>query len=470
MAIDLSRFHGKKFAVMGLGKSGLACALMLRRAGAHVTAWDDAEAARLKAQGDGLPTVDLSVLPDPDFNAFSTLVLAPGIPHTHPEPHPIAARAKAAGIEIIGDVEILRRADPETPLIGITGTNGKSTTTALIAHILDGSRRVLCGGNLGTPVAGFLDRDPSARDLYVLELSSYQLELTPSLNADVAVFLNLSPDHLDRHGGMDGYFAAKKRIFARTDDKPQDAVIGVDDRTGKDLADVLEKAGKGRVIRIASGGSEPDGIYIHKGRLIDAIDGRVTEIGDLNEAAALPGTHNMQNAAAAFAACRAIGLHAEEIFPKLLNFPGLAHRQQLIGEIDGIRFVNDSKATNADAAVKALSSYPAIYWIAGGRAKDGGLGGIEPALAHIKAAFLIGEAEAEFAAWLDQREIANTRCATLPAAIKAAFKAAKQGEADKPVILLSPACASFDQYPNFEARGDAFVDAFNALKASEGAA
>jgi UDP-N-acetylmuramoylalanine--D-glutamate ligase len=449
--IDLASYKGKTIAVMGLGKSGLATARALIDAGANVCAWDDAEKTRAAA---GLPLSDLA---DQDWAATDFLVLSPGIPHTHPKPHPVAAAAKAAGCPIIGDVELLIRAIGAAKVIAITGTNGKSTTTALIGHILKSAgRETAVGGNLGTPVLDFpaLGTD----GFYVLELSSYQLETTPSLHAAVAVLLNISADHLDRHGGMDGYIEAKKRVFANQESGDA-AVIGTDDAACAAICDAMAgvdgPTSGPRVIPISGHRTVQRGVYAFDRVLYDDRDAAKRPILSLESAATLPGDHNAQNAAAAAAACLMAGLTPDEIARGIESFPGLAHRQQLAAVIDGIRYINDSKATNADAAARALSSYRTIYWIAGGLAKEGGLDALMEYLPRIRHAYLIGEAEAAFAEILDGK-LPISRCGTLDKALAEAHRLAQQEHRSGAVVLLSPACASWDQYPSFEVRGAEF--------------
>ncbi|MGQ9365407.1 UDP-N-acetylmuramoyl-L-alanine--D-glutamate ligase [Azospirillum sp. ST 5-10] len=450
--IDLFYMNGLPVAVMGLGKSGLATARALMESGAEVWAWDDGEAGRAQASAAGVPLVDLHTA---DLSELTTIVWSPGIPHTHPKPHPVAERARQAGLEIVCDIELLARAQRDAAYVGITGTNGKSTTTALIGHIFqEAGRKVAVGGNLGTPV---LTLPPMGADgSYVLEMSSYQLELTVSITWDVGVLLNVTPDHLDRHGGMDGYVAAKRRIFHRQT-RPRTAVIGVDDPIGRGIFEDLKAKGDQFIRPVSVLGREPGGVYALDGWLYDDSEGRHERVADLRGFRALPGRHNWQNAAAAYAACRAAGIAAATVVAAMKSFPGLAHRQQLVREAGGVRFVNDSKATNADAAEKALTTYEAIYWILGGRAKDTGLDGLEAHLGAVRHAFLIGEAESQFAAWLDGRGVPYTRCGTLEAAVPAAARLAWDERRPGATVLLSPACASWDQFANFEARGDAFA-------------
>ena len=455
--IDLSFFGGLPVAVLGLGKSGLTAARTLRDCGAEVWAWDDNEDRRAVARDQEIPLVDLYTC---NWNELTSLILSPGIPHTHPEPHPVARLAKEHGCEIIGDIELLGRAQRNASYLGITGTNGKSTTTALIGHILELSgRRVATGGNLGTPA---LDLEPLDVDaIYVLEMSSYQLETTVSITFDVGVLLNISADHIERHGGLDGYIAAKRLIFNRQT-SPRSAVIGIDDEIGRDIYEQLKAAGDQAVIPISGQTPAPGGVYVHNGVLHDDTQGESVSAIDLREVPTLPGVHNWQNAAAAYAACKAIGVEAPVIAACLRSFPGLPHRQELIEIVDGISWINDSKATNANAAAKALTCYGNIYWIAGGQAKAGGLTGLESHFDRIAHAFLIGEAGAVFAETLGGK-VAATHCGDLATAVERAREMARKEGREGAVVLLSPACASFDQFANFEARGDAFRDLVEAL-------
>ncbi len=462
--IDLGHLKGRRIAVMGLARSGLTAARALKAAGATLLAWDDGAGGQKAAAEAG---IDLTNLHDTDFAGVDALVLSPGIPHTYPTPNPIAAKAKAAGVPIISDIELLRQACPKATYVGITGTNGKSTTTSLVAHIIAGTGKpTQVGGNLGIPALSF--EALGADGVYVLEMSSYQLEITPSLGFDAAVLLNITPDHLDRHGGMDGYIAAKKLIFQKgMATGAQVAVIGIDDPHCAKMALELDAEFPGKVIRISAEGPVSGGIGVENGVLVDDRGGHHHPVTDLRTLPALPGRHNWQNAAAAYALARAVGINHADILDGLRTFPGLAHRQSLVGSIDGVRFINDSKATNADAAAKALACYQPIYWILGGKAKDTGLDGLDsfmPAVAH---AFLIGDATEAFAQWLSARGVAHTRCGTMDVAVGAAFAKAKEEGREAPVVLLSPACASFDQYPNFEVRGDDFAGHVRALSNGE---
>lgn len=431
-------FAGRRFAVVGLGRNGLPVARALPAMGADVVAWDDKPETRAAATG--------MILRDPrqgDF-AFDALVLSPGIPHRLPQPHPAAVRAREAGVPIVSDAELLfqavRRSGSRARFAGITGTNGKSTTTALLAHVLsEAGVPNAAGGNLGTPALAL----PLLADegVYVLEMSSYMLERLATLRFDAAAMLNLSPDHLDRHGDMAGYAAAKRAIFARqtADDL---AVVGVDDAGAREMAAWLRRQAA-QVVTVsgeASAGESP----IHP-----ALAG----LG--RDAPALPGAHNAQNAAAAFAMARFFGVPEATIRHAFITFPGLPHRQQLVATIDGIAFINDSKATNADAAARALACYDRIIWIAGGQAKQGGIEALAPFFRRIAGTLLIGRDAALLAATLAAHNVPHDIVGTLDAAVPAALAAARRSGAT--AVLLSPACASFDQFSGFDARGDRFA-------------
>ncbi len=448
--IPVPNFRNETVAVFGLARSGLAAAQALKQGGARVLAWDDAADKRKAAESAGLALTDLA---KHGLKGAKALVLSPGIPHSFPKPHPVAELAKQAGVPIIGDIELLALACKTARFAGITGTNGKSTTTALIAHILkQAGRDVAVGGNLGFPA--LLLEALGQNGIYVLELSSYQLELTSSLALDVAVLLNVTPDHLGRHGGMAGYVEAKKRVFRNQTSKAS-AIIGVDDEICRGIFVALKSAGRQKTVPISAETSAPGGVYVLDGKLIDDLDGQAKTVLDLAETPRLPGKHNGQNAAASYAAARALGLESAAAIAGIKSFPGLAHRQEQIAEIDGVRYVNDSKATNADAAEKALACYGNIYWIAGGQPKEDGIGGLAPLFPRIRKAFLIGEAAKDFAKTLDGRvpyEISGTLDKAVEAARQAALKDGKRGA----VVLLSPACASFDQFKDFEERGERF--------------
>ena len=420
-------------------------------------AWDDAPLKRDAAARAGIDVCELDAV---SFDGIAALILSPGIPHRFPAPHRIAAKARAARVPLMGDIELLARACPDARYVGVTGTNGKSTTTALIGHILSLSGgNVEIGGNLGMPALslGRLGRD----GVYVLELSSYQLELVDTLAFDVAVLLNLSPDHLDRHGGMSGYIAAKRRIFTRGE-KHQTAVVGIDDMPSRDIAEMLARENAWRVMRISVISQEKGGVYVEDGRLVDDTMRDAVSVMDLRDLPRLRGPHNWQNVLAAYATARAMGVERSDIPVAVASFPGLAHRQELIQVLDGTRWINDSKATNADAAAKALACYDNIHWIAGGVPKAGGLAAVVPYLPHVRHAYLIGQAADDFARTLDGR-VPFTRSGTLEAAVAEARRATFGDEA---VVLLSPACASFDQFADFEARGEAFRSLVVALRGS----
>ena len=457
--IKAKTFKGKHVAVFGLGRSGITAALSLKAGGAVVHAWDDNAASRESAKQSG---VNISDLNECDWSTFDSLVLSPGVPHHLPRAHWTAVQAKKAGVPIICDIEIFARevaarAPENRPqIIAITGTNGKSTTTALIGHILEEcGKDTQVGGNIGR---GVLDLDEMHRGTYyVIELSSYQLERTQSLRANAAVFLNLSPDHLDRHGDMTGYEAAKRRIFAnQTSDDA--IVIGVDDTDGRRICTELTAINGRRIIPISGRKSLGRGVCAIKGRLYSSMGAKVDEIADLNNAQALEGQHNWQNAAAAYAATRSLGLEPSSIGTAILNFPGLSHRMETVGRMGPVRFVNDSKATNADAAAQALKSYKNVYWIAGGQAKAEGIKPLAQYFPNIAKAYLIGEAAPEFHKTLKKAKVDHKVSGTLELAVLCAVRDALNARTKDPIILLSPACASFDQFKSFETRGDAFRD------------
>jgi UDP-N-acetylmuramoylalanine--D-glutamate ligase len=462
MTVPVTLFRGKRTQVLGMARSGLAAARALLQGGADVVCWDDGASGRNAAEDAGFP------LSDPmragGYQDIAALIPAPGIPLTHPSPHPAIAKAQAEGVAVLGDVELLLRQQTDATAIGITGTNGKSTTTALIGHMLaTANKRVEVGGNLGTAA---LALEPLEADgLYVLEMSSYQLDLIDRAGFDVAVFLNITPDHLDRHGDLAGYITAKKRIFKN--DKPGAvAIIAVDDAHTRAIADELAAGDTHarRVIRISAQSLCPGGIYTEDdARLIDDLDGRAQAILDFAECPSLPGRHNRQNALAAYTVARVLGVEAKVAAQGLRTFPGLAHRQERVAEIDGVSYINDSKATNIEAAAKALASYPRIYWIAGGRAKAGGFDDLLAHLDTVAHAFLIGEAGAEMAETF-KGKIPVTLSETMETALTQASTLAGQEGGAGAAVLLSPACASFDQFKDFEARGDAFRTLVEQLK------
>jgi UDP-N-acetylmuramoylalanine--D-glutamate ligase len=450
-------FSGLRVAVFGLGGSGLATAEALARGGAHPLVWDDARTRIAEAAARGLEAANLEAI---DWRSVAALVLSPGVPLTHPKPHWSALLAEAHGVPVIGDIELFcreRRAlAPSAPFIAITGTNGKSTTTALIAHILQAAHRdVALGGNIGTAILSLPPPAPSR--IHVVECSSFQIDLAPSLDPTVGVLLNLTEDHLDRHGTMEDYAAIKARLVAGS----RTAVIGVDDRYCQAIADRLEAQGRA-VIRISVRRPLADGVYAEAGTIYRAAAGHAVPIASLGSIGSLRGEHNAQNACAAFAASAAIGLPQERILSGMRSFPGLAHRMEQVGRRGRVLFVNDSKATNADAAAKALASFPSLYWIAGGKPKTGGIESLAAYFPRIRRAYLIGEAADAFAETLSGRVDAVKAGTIEHATTLAAADAEASGETE-PVVLLSPACASFDQFRNFEERGEAFRAAVMSL-------
>ena len=470
--IPITVFAGKKVAVFGLGKSGLLSAGALIKGGADVVVYDDNEKSANEARAAGL---DVRNLAEIDWSEIAALVLAPGVPLTHPTPHWTVQRAHRHNVEIIGDIELFcRERDKvraeqgiECPVIAITGTNGKSTTTALTTHLVAAAGRdAQMGGNIGVPVLALEPFAPGR--VYVLEVSSYQIDLSPSLRATVGILTNVTEDHLDRHGTMENYAAIKALLPARVE-AGGTAVIGVDDRWTRDAAARIERAGR-KVVRVSVVGPLRDGYYAEGTRIVGAVAGKAHPVVQLAGVGSLRGAHNAQNAACAVAACVALGIDLPTIQKGLVSFPGLAHRMQQVGRkktaSGGILYVNDSKATNADSAAKALGSFNDIYWIAGGKPKTGGIVSLAEFFPRIRKAYLIGEAARDFAQTLDGRvpyEIAGV----MSAAIDAATRDAEAAGLKEPVVLLSPACASFDQYPNFEVRGKAFVDLVLAVPGVE---
>lgn len=462
--IPVRGFEGRTVAVFGLARTGLAAARALVAGGAQVALWDERPEGRAAAEAEGLPLVDLTTA---DWNGFAALMLSPGVPLTHPEPHWTVTKAKEFGVEIVGDMELFARAVNAAPehkrpkIVAITGTNGKSTTTALIGHICaSAGRDTRVGGNIGVGVLDLEDMHGGA--VYVLEMSSYQLDLTTSLKPDVAILLNVSPDHLERHGGMEGYVAAKRRILLNQG-KGDTAVIGVDDPWGQRICTEITAANRRTIVPISASKAMGRGVYALQGLLYDATGERAVEVADLLRARSLPGRHNWQNAAAAYSAARGLGISAEDAAEGLMSFPGLAHRMETVGQLGRVRFVNDSKATNTDAARQAMSSYPKFYWIAGGQPKTGGIDALADLFPKIEKAYLIGEASEAFEATL-KGKAQTVACGTMEVAVAKAYAdAAAKGQ--DAVVLLSPACASFDQFADFEARGEAFRAAVQGLTA-----
>jgi UDP-N-acetylmuramoylalanine--D-glutamate ligase len=463
--IPITEYAGRDVAVYGLGRTGISAARALKAGGARVHAWDDSEDARTRAEAAGIVLSDINKR---DWQTFAALVLSPGVPYRFPQPHRIVRMAEMTGVPVIGDMELFARAVQLLPerarpkIIGITGTNGKSTTTALIGHILkEAGRDVRVGGNIGTGVLDLASLHSNA--VYVLEMSSYQLDLVKSLHCNVAVFLNLSADHLDRHGGLEGYQAAKMRIFQNQTANDL-AIIGFDDVYTQSVAIGLAARGPQRVVQVSSTYTLGRGVSAAGGHLYDSQAGNALRVGDLSECPALVGRHNHQNAAAAYAACRALQLDPAVIMAGLRSFPGLAHRMERVGEKDGVQFINDSKATNAQASEQALRSYRNIFWIAGGVAKAEGIASLRPLFGQVTKAYLIGEAANAFEASLGGA-IPSENCGTLERAVEAAYRDARACGQPAPVILLSPACASFDQFRDYEHRGEVFRSLVQAMMA-----
>lgn len=454
---------GKPVAVLGLGLSGLATAKALLAGGAKVMGWDDRAETRIAAQREAIPLFDFV---SGGLDGYAALVMAPGIPLTHPEPHAAVVKAKEAGVEILGDIEILHRCHHGLKIVGITGTNGKSTTTALVTHILNGERtQALMGGNIGKPVLA-LDLTPDI-DTLVLEISSYQMDLCPTFRPDIAVLLNITPDHLDRHGSLDGYAVAKERML----EGAGTAIIGVDDAPSAAIYNRAVKAGMREVIPVSAKQKVDGGVYLDGGTIVNAIGELDTHMrpvatGTINDIPSLPGSHNLQNLCAAYAVCYVLNMAPMYIEKHARTYPGLPHRQKNVRVINGVNYVNDSKATNYEATEKALLCYGNIYLIAGGQPKEGGLKGIEMQIDRIRHVFLIGQAADDFAKFLHKVGIAHTLCHTLDVAVLAAHTMA-QSDRGAPggagTVLLSPACASWDQFKSFEQRGDTFETLVQSL-------
>ncbi|MFU8881936.1 MAG: UDP-N-acetylmuramoyl-L-alanine--D-glutamate ligase [Rhodobacterales bacterium] len=456
--IPVRGFEGQKVAVLGLGRSGLSTARSLAAGGAVPICWDDNPGTCEGAAAEGFEIRDLSRAGALDD--ISSLIVSPGIAHLYPHPNRVVLAALAAGVPVDNDIGLFFRSlavddwdgfDSAPRVVAVTGSNGKSTTSALIHHILDHvGREAQLAGNIGR---GVLDIDPPGDGgVVVLELSSYQTDLARALTPDVAVFTNLSPDHLDRHGGMGGYFAAKRRLFA--EGGPDRAIIGVDEVEGLYLANQLaEGPGDDRVIRISSGQKLTGPgwhVFARKGFLAEWRKGKQVTAIDLRQMTGLPGAHNHQNACAAYAVCRTLGLAPRVIEAALASYPGLPHRSQTIAEAGGVRYVNDSKATNVDSAAKALAAFDKVRWICGGLEKEGGLAALQDALGSVVKAYVIGREAAGFA--LQLRGVEAEVCTTMDVAVARAMAEAEPGE----VVLLAPAAASFDQYDNFEQRGEDF--------------
>ncbi|MFN5526863.1 UDP-N-acetylmuramoyl-L-alanine--D-glutamate ligase [Bradyrhizobium sp.] len=462
--IPVTSFAGKTVAVFGLGGSGLASCHALRAGGADVVAGDDGAERLAEAAKAGFVTADLRTV---SWSDFAALVLAPGVPLTHPVPHWSVLKAREAGIEVIGDIELFcrerRRHAPDAPFVAITGTNGKSTTTALIAHLMQtAGYDTQLGGNIGTAILSL--EPPRMGRVHVIEMSSYQIDLTPSLDPTVGILLNVSEDHIDRHGTIENYAAVKERLVAGV--KPEGtAIIGVDDGFSRAIADRLDQAGK-RVVRVSVKNPLADGLYVAHETILRSASGARSEPMPPSRATSLRGQHNAQNAACAAAAALAIGVKQDVLQQGLRSFPGLAHRMEQVGRRGHVLFVNDSKGTNADATAHALSSFADIFWIAGGKPKAGGITSLEGFFPRIRKAYLIGEAAAEFAGTLGNK-VPHAMSGTLEVAVAQAAADAEASGLTDAVVLLSPACASFDQFRNFEIRGARFRDLVQALPGVE---
>lgn len=458
-------FAGKHVSIFGLARSGLSAVRACVAGGAKVYAWDDNEKNRASAEAEGATIAPFAEWP---WETIKALILSPGVPLTHPKPHDVVIAANNAGAEVIGDVELFAREirpDPRkpgrAPVIAITGTNGKSTTTALIGHILAACGFTAeIGGNIGKPVLDL--SPPNGKTVYVLEVSSYQIDLSPGLVPDVSVLTNLTPDHIDRHGTMDNYAAVKTRLLKQT---AQDGkvIVGVDDVHTSSIYTRLSSNGRPDALPVSVGKVLGRGVFVVDGTLYDAQrNTRAAAVMNLATAAHLPGAHNWQNAALAFAATRDLVKDNRAIATAISEFPGLAHRMEDVGRIGKVRFINDSKATNADAAERALVCFNDIFWIAGGKAKEGGIEPLKSLFGRIRKAYLIGDAAEAFAQTLNGA-VPHEISGTLQKAVEDAHADARASSATSPVVLLSPACASFDQFRDFEQRGDVFRDLVTGL-------
>jgi UDP-N-acetylmuramoylalanine--D-glutamate ligase len=454
--IPVTTFAGKKVAVFGLRASGLASAGALLAGGADVVGFDDEAEKVTEAAAAGIPTADPRHI---DWSRIAALVLAPGVPLTHPAPHWVVGLARNAAVEVIGDIELYcrerRLTAPDAPFIAITGTNGKSTTAALTTHLFAvAGYEAELGGNIGTAILSL--KAPAAGRVHVIECSSFQIDLAPSLDPSVGILLNVSEDHLDRHGSLRDYAAIKERLVAGVQ-RNGTAIVGVDDNFGAAVADRIERAGK-RIVRVSVRRPLPDGLYVEGDRVMRAAGATARAVARIGGIGSLRGAHNGQNAACATGAALALGVAPDVIQKGLVSFPGLAHRMEQVGAKGNVLFVNDSKATNADAAARALASFTDIFWIAGGKAKSGGIAPLAGYFPRIAKAYLIGEAAGEFAGTL-QGKVPFVVAGTVERAVALAARDAETSGRAEPVVLLSPACASYDQFRNFELRGAAFREA-----------
>ncbi|MCB1592949.1 MAG: UDP-N-acetylmuramoyl-L-alanine--D-glutamate ligase [Alphaproteobacteria bacterium] len=456
----------KKTLVYGLGKSGLSAVKALSKTDAVIVVGDDNPEKLQPASAKKTRILDEE---RQDFSEFAFVLLAPGIPLSHPEPHRIVKAARGAGTEVIGDIELFYRAGKTGKTIGVTGTNGKSTTVSLIHHVIKtcGKKTVL-GGNIGLPV---LDLKVSGGECYtVLEMSSYQIDLCPTFRPDISVLINITADHIDRHGGVEAYASVKQKLV----DEGQSgygggsAVICVDDEYTRRIFEAVSENGLRKAVPVSVLRKVEGGAYLDdEGMIVDAISETPVTVGDIDELKTLRGDHNHQNVLCSYAVARIIGLPPEDIFEAMKSFEGLQHRQFLVRTINGVSYVNDSKATNAEAAAMALNSHNNIYWIVGGRKKETGLSGLEIFAERIRHAFLIGEAAPEFAVWMDKFGISYTDCETMSKALEAAHAMAQENRGQPGgagVVLLSPACASYDQFTSFEDRGEKFIRRVGKLK------
>ena len=453
----IRNFGDKPVLVYGMGVTGVSVVRELMKAGVQIVAGDDSEQAL-----DSLKKLGVEILgEDEDFSRFAFLLLSPGVPLTHPEPHRVVLSAQDVGLEIIGDVELWARTSPACKTIGITGTNGKSTTTSLIHHILKTCGvDTAFGGNIGNPV--FEMEGPGEGGVSALELSSFQIDLCPTFRPDISVLLNLSPDHIDRHGSMAHYAEVKGRLM----EGPGIGVVDIDDEHTLAIYEAAKEQGVRQMIAVSTLKALEGGVYVKDGFLYDHRDDDVITVGDLSEIKTLKGNHNHLNAACSYAASCVVGLEPADIYAAMQDFPGLQHRQFLTRTINGVGYINDSKATNAAASAMALACQQNIYWIVGGKPKETGLAGLEGFTDKIKHAFLIGESSDDFAKWFQSYGVDFSRCFTLENALVKAHKLAQENRGQPGgtgVVLLSPACASFDQYKNFEDRGAHFTDLVNDL-------
>ncbi len=468
--ITIPSVKGEKYAVFGLGLTGIASADALVHSGAEVYSWDEKPSVREKTQNTEYRASHPKEWP---WDALAGLVLSPGVPLTHPEPHIVVKKARAHKVPVIGDGELFARAvsafkgDQPPAVVAITGSNGKSTTTALIAQILrETGHRVHEGGNIGAPILALPDLEEHI--VYVLELSSFQLDLIDSLKPTISVFLNISPDHLDRHGSMEGYVAAKRRIFARQG-AGDHAIIGVDDEISQSVCTEMTARGAMTVTPISATGTLGNGVFALGGGLFHNLEHKTSRDGDIPKVPALRGQHNHQNAAAALATVMRLGVSPPVAVLAMGKFKGLPHRMEQVGRFGHVIFINDSKATNADAVARAISCFDAVHWIAGGQPKDGGIADVLACLDRVRKAYLYGEAADLFQSQINGRVPVSLHT-TMAEATDRAFQNAYAETVKEGVVLLSPAAASFDQFLNFEDRGNQFRDHVEKLIESKGAA